>query len=202
MTVPGLASRIVVVEGNDGFEVTKGKKAERGMMKKILIIAGPNGAGKTTFAREFLPNEADCPVFVNADLIAAGISPFDPERAAFRAGRIMLEQIHAFSKKGESFAFETTLSGISYLRMIEHWQKQNYIVKLIFLSLPTSEFALARVRQRVIEGGHYIPDDVVRRRFLAGIRNFEEKYKDRIDEWLLFDNSGEQPILLDKGVTI
>jgi len=149
-----------------------------------------------------LPNEADCPVFVNADLIAAGISPFDPERAAFRAGRIMLEQIHAFSKKGESFAFETTLSGISYLRMIEHWQKQNYIVKLIFLSLPTSEFALARVRQRVIEGGHYIPDDVVRRRFLAGIRNFEEKYKDRIDEWLLFDNSGEQPILLDKGVTI
>ncbi len=149
-----------------------------------------------------MPNEADCPVFVNADLIAAGISPFDPERAAFRAGRIMLEQIHAFSKKGESFAFETTLSGISYLRMIEHWQKQNYIVKLIFLSLPTSEFALARVRQRVIEGGHYIPDDVVRRRFLAGIRNFEEKYKDRIDEWLLFDNSGEQPILLDKGVTI
>ena len=114
----------------------------------------------------------------------------------------VLEQIHAFSKKGESFAFETTLSGISYLRMIGNWQKQDYIVKLIFLSLPTLEFALARVRQRVIEGGHYIPDDVVRRRFFVGIRNFEEKYKDRVDEWLLFDNSGEQPILLDKGVTI
>jgi len=170
------------------------------MIKKILIIAGPNGAGKTTFAREFLPNEADCPVFVNADLIAAGISPFDPERAAFRAGRIMLEQIHAFSKKGESFAFETTLSGKSYLRMIRNWQQHDYIVKLFFLSLSTPEFAMARVRQRVVEGGHHIPDDVVRRRFYAGMCNFEDKYKAVVDEWSLFDNSGELPILMDKGV--
>jgi len=170
------------------------------MTKKILIIAGPNGAGKTTFAREFLPNEADCPAFVNADLIAAGISPFDPERVAFRAGRIMLEQIHAFSKKGESFAFETTLSGMSYLRMITDWQRQGYIVKLFFLALSTPEFAMERVHQRVIEGGHNIPDDVVRRRFYAGKRNFEEQYKAKVDAWSLFDNSGEQPVLLDEGV--
>jgi predicted ABC-type ATPase len=172
------------------------------MKKKILIIAGPNGAGKTTFAREFLPNEADCPTFVNADLIAAGISPFDPERAAFRAGRIMLEQIHAFARRGESFAFETTLSGMSYLHMISEWQRQGYIVKLFFLSLPTPEFAMARVRQRVIEGGHHIADDVVRRRFHAGIRNFEIKYKAIVDEWSLFENSGEQPVLINKGVKI
>lgn len=102
--------------------------------KKIIIIAGPNGAGKTTFAEEFLPNEADCPNFVNADLIAAGLSPFVPEVAAIKAGRLMLEQIHGHVRKGDSFAFETTLSGKLYAQLTPQWQAKGYAVKLFFLS--------------------------------------------------------------------
>src|SRR5207249_4946478 len=101
--------------------------------KKIVIIAGPNGAGKTTFAREFLPNEAGCPVFVNADRIAAGLSPFAPETAAVRAGRIMLDEIKAHARAGDNFAFETTLSGLMYVRLIPQWQRQRYRVKLVYL---------------------------------------------------------------------
>src|SRR4051794_12908351 len=113
--------------------------------KKIVIIAGPNGAGKTTFAREFLPFEAGCPLFVNADLIAAGLSPFDPDAVAFRAGRLMLEEIDRNAAAGESFAFETTLSGHTYASRISKWRASGYIVKLLFLSLPTSEEAIVRV---------------------------------------------------------
>jgi len=167
--------------------------------KKILIIAGPNGAGKTTFAQEFLPEEAKCPHFVNADLIAAGLSPFAPELAAVRAGRIMLEQIHEHVRKGESFAFETTLSGRIYLRLVPEWQAQGYVVKLFFLRLPSPEMALARVRQRVAAGGHNVPEDVIRRRFDAGLRHFEMDYKRLVDEWVLYDNSGEVPVRLDEG---
>src|SRR5438876_7097544 len=103
--------------------------------EKTVIIAGPNGAGKTTFAREFLPNEADCPIFVNADLIAAALAPFSPEAAAFRAGRLMLEEIDNHVRRGESFAFETTLSGLMYARLIPKWRQLGYRVRLIFLSL-------------------------------------------------------------------
>lgn len=102
---------------------------------RILILAGPNGAGKTTFAEEFLPNEANCPIFVNADLIAAGISPFLPELAAFRAGRVMLEEIFGHVRKKNSFAFETTLSGRSYVRLIPLWQEKGYTIKLFFCNL-------------------------------------------------------------------
>lgn len=167
--------------------------------RKILIIAGPNGAGKTTFAREFLPNEANCPVFVNADLIAVGLSPFQPEAAAIRAGRIMLEQIHEYVKKYENFAFETTLSGRTYARMIPEWREVGYRVKLIFLRLPIPEMAVARVRLRVREGGHNVPEDVVRRRFQAGWRNFETIYRDIVDEWIVYDNSGDEPVLIAEG---
>ena len=167
--------------------------------RKILIIAGPNGAGKTTFAQEFLPGEAECPIFVNADLIAAGLSPFTPELAAVRAGRIMLEQIHEHVRKGEGFAFETTLSGRIYMRLIPRWQAEGYIVKLFFLRLPLPEMAIARVRQRVAAGGHNVPEDVIRRRFDAGREHFESSYKPLADEWVLYDNSGEEPIRLDEG---
>lgn len=167
--------------------------------KKILIIAGPNGAGKTTFAQEFLPDEAKCPHFVNADLIAAGLSPFAPELVAVRAGRIMLDQIHEHVRKGESFAFETTLSGRIYLQLIPRWQAQGYAAKLFFLKLPSPEMAVARVRQRVAAGGHNVQEDVVRRRFDAGLRNFEQVYKPLVDEWVLYDNSGEEPIRLEEG---
>lgn len=168
--------------------------------KRIVIIAGPNGAGKTTFAREFLPNEAACPVFVNADLIAAGLSPFQPERAAVQAGRIMLHAIAEHARKGESFAFETTLSGRGYARMIPGWRASGYLIKLIFLSLPDPDTALARVAARVAQGGHAIGEDTVRRRFAAGLQNFQRVYKPLVNTWLLYDNVQAPPVLLDEGV--
>jgi len=167
--------------------------------KKIVIIAGPNGAGKTTFAREFLPNEAGCPVFVNADLIAAGIAPFQPETVAFRAGRLMLQELARHSAEGQSFAFETTLSGRSYAVMIDRWREQGYIVKLIFLSLASSEEAVARVAIRVRQGGHNIPVKTIIRRFEAGLMHFRETYSSRVDFWQLYDNSGAVPLLLEEG---
>jgi predicted ABC-type ATPase len=167
--------------------------------KKIVIIAGPNGAGKTTFAREFLPTDADCPVFVNADLIAAGLSPFQPEVAAFRAGRLMLEEIARHAADGRSFAFETTLSGLTYARMIADWRAAGFAMKLIFLSLTTPEEAISRVAMRVRQGGHDVPPETIRRRFAAGRRNFHEIYRHRVDYWQWFDNSGDTPILNDEG---
>jgi predicted ABC-type ATPase len=128
--------------------------------RKIIIIAGPNGAGKTTFALEFLPNEAGCPEFVNVDLIAAGLSPFAPDRAASRAGRLMVEEIRRWVRDGSSFAFETTLSGLRYARLIPRWRALGYHVKLIFLSLARPELAVARVAARVKQGGHRVPQDV------------------------------------------
>ena len=166
--------------------------------KRILIIAGPNGAGKTTFAREFLPNEADCPSFVNADLIAAGLSPFAPELAAFKAGRLMLEAISSHVRRGESFAYETTLSGLTYTQMIPVWQEHGFLVMLIFLSLPNAEMALERVAARVLQGGHHVPETVVRRRYSAGVQNLD-RYKSLVDSWQLYDNSGAPPILQEEG---
>ena len=167
--------------------------------KNILIIAGPNGAGMTTFATEFLPNEGDCPTFINADLIAAGLNPFQPERSAVQAGRIMLRLIDEYVQRGESFAFETTLSGRGYARMIPNWQAQGYRVRLYFLRLPGAEMAVARVRNRVREGGHHIPQDVVYRRFDAGWRNFQQIYRDLADEWALYDASGDFPTVIEEG---
>ena len=163
---------------------------------RIIIIAGPNGAGKTTFAREFLPNEAACLQFVNADLIAAGLSPFAPEKAAIKAGRLMLKEMKECVRKGESFAFETTLAGLAYLGRIGQWRALGYHVSLFFLRLPDAETAIARVAERVQQGGHHIPEDVIRRRFAAGLHNLENAYKTAVDDWTEFDNVGEEPILL------
>ena len=118
-------------------------------MKRILIFAGPNGAGKTTFAQEYLPKEAACQEFVNADLIAAGLSPFQPEAVAFQAGRAMLSRIRHLVQAEVSFAFETTLGTRTWLRMIPQWQKAGYQVSLYFLRLPDADFAIRRVKQRV-----------------------------------------------------
>jgi predicted ABC-type ATPase len=164
---------------------------------RIIIIAGPNGAGKTTFAREFLPHEAACPVFVNADLIAAGIAPFAPETASLQAGRLMLQELARHFAARTSFAFETTLSGRGYLRLIREWQNAGYRVKLIFLQLASAEEAIARVAQRVMQGGHNIPEDVIRRRFAAGMHNFERLYAPAVDAWALYDNAGSNPVLID-----
>lgn len=167
--------------------------------KKIVIIGGPNGAGKTTFAREFLPREAGCPDFINVDLIAAGLSPFDPDRAALRAGRLMLQEIKRRVRAGESFAFETTLAGRNYARLIPRWRAAGYHVKLIFLSLPNADLAVSRVKARVAQGGHNVSEHVIRRRFDAGLRNFENLYQSLVNRWVLYDNSGPSPRPLVTG---
>lgn len=169
------------------------------MVKKIISIAGPNGAGKTTFARSFLPAEAHCPQFINADLIAAGLSPFSPESAALKAGRLMLEELERLSRQGSSFAFETTLSGSSYLHHIRKWQELGYHVSLFFLTLPSAEIAIERIAQRVKQGGHHIPEDVIRRRFVLGKRNFENFYRVAVDAWAVYDNSNDEPTLIEWG---
>ena len=167
--------------------------------KRIIIIAGPNGAGKTTFAREYLLKEAACPDFINVDLIAAGLSPFDPSRAAIRAGRIMLNEIERRVRKGDSFAFETTLSGQLYARLIPRWRRAGYRVRLIYLSLPDPEIAIARVATRVAQGGHNVASAVICRRFLSGLRNFQDVYLGLVDRWWWYDNSGSVPQLISEG---
>lgn len=164
---------------------------------KVIVIAGPNGAGKTTFAREFLPVEAGCPVFVNADLIAAGLAPFAPESAAVQAGRLMLKELDRHFAARVSFAFETTLAGRGYVQHIRAWQAAGYRVKLIFLQLDSPEEAIARVAQRVRQGGHHIPEDTIRRRFAAGRENFDRLYAPLVDAWALYDNAGSEPALID-----
>src|SRR2546428_9336758 len=167
--------------------------------KRIFIIAGANGSGKTTFALEFLPREADCPDFINVDLIAAGLSPFDPDRAAIRAGRLMLAEIHSRIRKRSSFAFETTLSGHGYAQMIPRWRAAGYYVKLIFLNLPTPDLAVARVAARVAQGGHNVPDSVIRRRFDRSLRTFRELYSALVNRWESYDNSSITPRLISAG---
>ena len=165
-------------------------------MKKVIIIAGPNGAGKTTFARNFLPKEAQTYQFINADLIAAGLSPFNPDLAAFKAGRIMLSEIEAVSLSGHNFAFETTLSGVHYLTQIKRWQNLGYTVKLWFIKLSTSELAIERVKSRVKQGGHDIPHATILRRFTSGLKNLE-KFKLIVDFWVIYDGDVDIPKLID-----
>lgn len=168
-------------------------------MKRVLIIAGPNGAGKTTFARTYLAPLYRTVRFLNADHIAAGLSPFSPEMSAIRAGRIMLEEIDACVQKGLSFAVETTLSGKLYLRHIRAWRAQGYTVTLFFLSLDSVEIAVKRVAERVAQGGHDIPENIICRRFYRGMNMFNSHYKDAVDAWALYDNSLDAPKLIDWG---
>lgn len=171
---------------------------KRSADKRIIIIAGPNGAGKTTFAWEYLPSEANCPVFINSDLIAEGLSPFQPDVAAVRAGRLMLEEIADYARAEKSFAFETTLSGRAYIKRIQRWRADGYHVKLVFLSLTSPEEAIRRVRLRMRHGGHCLPEGVIHRRFENGLQNFRTVYRDRVDEWCLYDNSGTNAVLLEQ----
>ena len=166
---------------------------------RITIFAGPNGAGKTTFARAFLPAEAERAIFVNADLIAAGLSPFDPSRVARQAGRLMLAEIHAHARRRESFAFETTLAGLTYAPLIRKWRSAGYVVTLMFLSLPDVRIAIERVRARVSQGGHDVPVPVIRQRFERGLRNFSLLYRPLVNEWSFYDNSGTKPVMLSTG---
>lgn len=178
--------------GERGLRCCKiGRTLKAGKMSlDVYIIAGPNGAGKTTFAREFLPNYADCKNFINADLIAEGVAPFSPSSAAFRAGRLMLAEIERYALRGESFGFETTLSGRSYTSLLRRLNERGHRVHFFYLWVPTIRLALARVKARVMEGGHDVPEPLVRRRFDRSIRNFLCQYRPLGESWMLFDNSG------------
>lgn len=167
--------------------------------KNTYIIAGPNGSGKTTFAKKFLPDYVKCPNFVNADLIAQGLAPFSPSSAAIKAGRIVLQQIHDFAKSEVDFAFETTLSGKTYLNLFKVLRKKGYRLHLFFLWIPNSELALARIKDRVAEGGHDIVAQDVRRRFGRSIGNFFNLYQPMFDSWMLFNNAGAVPALIAKA---
>ena len=166
--------------------------------KKIIIIAGPNGAGKTTFAKNFLPQEAHTFRFINADLIAAGLAPFNPESVSFKAARLMLSELDEHTKAGESFAFETTLSGIHYLQRIQEWEDLGYTVKLWFIALSSPELAISRVKERVAQGGHNIPEEVIRRRYAAGLENLP-KYQKVVNSWVLLDGDKTPPEQTNQG---
>lgn len=168
----------------------------RSRRSHVYVIAGPNGAGKTTFAGKFLAEYADCPTFINADLIAARVSPRAPSTAAFRAGRIMLREIRARGLARQDFGFETTLSGKSHLLLLANLKKRGYAVHLFFLWIPNVTLSLRRIRMRVREGGHDVPARIVRRRFSRSAANFFGRYRRIADSWMLFDNSGTVPALV------
>jgi predicted ABC-type ATPase len=159
---------------------------------KLFVIAGPNGVGKTTFARSFLP-KAEIMEFLNADLLAAGLTPLHPEDSAFAAGRLLLQRWHELTDQKKSFAFETTLSGRTYATLLKKAHAEGYSISLHFLWLPSVQMCLRRIRNRVKKGGHFVPDVDVRRRYIAGLRNFFEIYLRLADEAYLWEVS-KQPI--------
>ena len=165
----------------------------------LYVIAGCNGAGKTTASFTVLPEMLKCREFVNADEIAAGISPFNPEGVAIQAGRLMIDRIIQLLKDGETFAFETTLASRSYVKLIQQAKKRGYFVTLLFFSLSTSEQAQRRVAQRVSMGGHNIPSDVIVRRYEAGLQNLFQLYMPICDYWTLYDNSNCPAVRIASG---
>lgn len=169
-------------------------------MKNVYIIAGPNGSGKTTFAKKFLPFYAHCAHFINADLIAQGLSPFFPSIASLKAGRLVLKEIQELSDKSANFAFETTLSGRTYLSFLKRLKDKGYRLHLFFIWIPSASLALGRIKDRVASGGHDVPAADVRRRFRRSIENFFKFYVPLLDTWMCFDNSGETPHLIAESV--
>ena len=164
--------------------------------KNLYIISGCNGAGKTTASFTILPEILDCREFVNADEIAKGLSPFQPEKVAFEAGRIMLNRIDELFKNQENFAFETTLATKIYKQKIKFAKENNYNTTLLFFWLRNSDLAKERVKTRVKEGGHNIPTDIIERRYVNGIKNLFDIYLEIVDQILIFDNSEGKPILI------
>jgi predicted ABC-type ATPase len=162
------------------------------------IIAGPNGAGKTTFATEFLPRFANCRNFINADLIARGLSPFDPDAGILRAGRTVLERIAEFTEAGSDFAFETTLPGRSYVPLLRGVKKAGFRLHMFYLWIPSPDLALLRIRDRVESGGHDVPARIVRRRFGRTLGNLFTLYRPLLDTLHFFDNSSAAPRLVFK----
>ena len=168
-------------------------------MPNLYIIAGCNGAGKTTASLSFLPEMLNCYEFVNADSIAAGLSPLQPDTVAFEAGRIMLNRINKLIGEKVDFAFETTLSTKSYHSLIKTAKSYDYKIWLLFFWLPAPEMAIARVTSRVKEGGHFIPRDVIIRRYNRGLANLVNIYLQLSDNWFVLDNSLLKPQLIAEG---
>lgn len=165
---------------------------------QCIVIAGPNGAGKTTFARTFLPRDAGIVHFVNADLIASGLSPLKPELANIAAGRLLLKELDRLASAKVDFAFETTLSGTSYASRLRRWKLHGYRISIVFLQLPSPQIALQRIAARVKQGGHNVPRADVIRRFERGWHNFHTIYKVLATSWAVYDNSGEIPRLIER----
>ena len=164
-----------------------------------IVIAGPNGAGKTTFAQEFLPKDAGVVHFVNADLIASGLSPLRPRLAALAAGRLFLRELDRLAKARVDFAFESTLSGLVYLGRLKRWKAAGYRIEIVYLRLPSPQLALRRIAARVKQGGHSVPRADVLRRFPRSWTNFKNAYCLLADAWTVYDNSGLNPRLLEQG---
>lgn len=161
-------------------------------MAKLYIIAGCNGAGKTTASYTILPEILNCKEFVNADEIARGLSPFQSEKMALQAGRIMLNRINELLKQKQQFAFETTLASRTYIHIINKAKKLDYETTLLFFWLNSINLAISRVNTRVKEGGHNIPKTVIQRRYERGLKNFFQLYQNKLDNWTLLDNSGNR----------
>jgi predicted ABC-type ATPase len=171
--------------------------ATRKRRPRCILIAGPNGAGKTTFAREYLPGIARVVHFVNADLIAGGLSPLKPELAAIAAARMVLREIDRLATERADFAFETTLSGRTYLRRIEAWKRAGYRIEIVYLRLSSPDLALRRIEARVRQGGHDVPKRDVLRRFKRGWENFIRIYQPTAESWAVYDNSGASAQLVE-----
>ena len=166
---------------------------------RCVVIAGPNGAGKTTFAREFLPQDAGIVHFVNADLIASGLSPLKPELAAVAAGRLFIRELDRLAKARANFAFESTLSGRTYMSRLRGWKASGYRIEIVFLKVRSHQLALRRIAGRVRQGGHNVPRADVLRRFERGWANFQLADRPLADVWAVYDNSGDAPVLLERG---
>lgn len=166
--------------------------------KNLYIIAGCNGAGKTSASVTILPEILNCKEFVNADEIARGISPFNPESVAVEAGRLMLQRIDFLLNGDSSFAIETTLATRSYSGLVRKAQQRGFLVQLLFFWLPSPEYAVERVAQRVREGGHNIPKDVIVRRYFAGIKNMFDIYMPIVNSWMIIDNSVNPRVTIAK----
>ncbi|HUM46529.1 MAG TPA: zeta toxin family protein [Chitinophagales bacterium] len=165
-------------------------------MSPLYIIAGPNGAGKTTASMTILPEILNCREFVNADEIAKGLSPFQPETVSFEAGRIMLNRIYHLISTGDTFAFETTLSTLSYQSLITFAKNHGYKIHLLFFYLNSIDLAKERVAKRVLKGGHSIPEEVIIRRYTRGLENFFSRFINICDTWSFYNNSFDQPKLV------
>lgn len=165
-------------------------------MKNVYIIAGPNGSGKTTFAKTFLPQYAKCDRFINADLIAAGLSPFSPEQVAIKSGKLVLEQIKEYAESNVDFGFETTMSGVTYLKYFKMLKEKGYNINIFFLWINSAQLAIARVKDRVAEGGHNVPIEDIKRRFERSINKFFYEYRLLADKWILFNNAETIPKII------